>query len=159
MLGPVARSRLLGGAAALLTLAGASAVLGVGSSSPASPATTAAKAPFVGPVVPAPPLRPLISLDGPLLLPVGTQRAVRGLPPMGPPVSPSAATALVDVGPGSSVADVRRLQRRLNALGARLRVDGAWGPATVRAVRQVQERAGLPADGRIGPATAALLRD
>lgn len=160
MLGPAARSRLLGGAAALLTLAGASAVLGVGSSPPGAPATTALQAPFVGPVALAPRPRPLVALDGPLLLPVGPDREVRGLPPMGPrvEVTPTPAGPPAPVGPDSGLAEIRAVQRLLNAAGARLRVDGAWGPATTRAVEQLQARHGLPVDGRIGPATAALLR-
>jgi peptidoglycan hydrolase-like protein with peptidoglycan-binding domain len=162
MLGPVARSRALAGAAALLTLVGASAVLGVGSSS-ASGGTSraaAAAAPFVGPVAAAVPPRPLLRTDGPLLLPAGTARVAPVVRPLGP--RPTAGAATVGppalVGLGSAVPAIRTVQRRLNVHGAQLRVDGAWGPATTRAVERLQAQAGLPVDGRVGPRTAAVLR-
>lgn len=50
--------------------------------------------------------------------------------------------------PGSRGRAVKRLQRRLG-----LRADGVYGRATKRAVKRFQKRAGLRADGVAGPAT------
>lgn len=47
---------------------------------------------------------------------------------------------------------VRRLQRRLN-----LSADGVFGPQTDRAVKRFQRRSGLTADGIVGPMTRAKL--
>ena len=135
MLGPVARSRLLAGSAALLTLTGASAALGIGSSDPTgAPARAAVSAPFVGPVAPPPVPQPLVRTDGPLL-PYLPTRLVPRPPAMGPHRDDARSAAVpAGVGPDSSVAQIRALQRQLNSRGAQLRVDGAWGPATARAV-------------------------
>ena len=54
-------------------------------------------------------------------------------------------------------ADVRRLQELLNAKGAELVVDGDFGPATERAVKQAQKKAGQAADGVAGAALWAWL--
>lgn len=51
--------------------------------------------------------------------------------------------------------DVRQLQAYLNSAGARLEVDGIYGRRTARAVRQLQRRVGVPADGIVGPTTWA----
>ena len=157
MLGPVARTRALLGAAVLATAATGSVVLASGSA-----ATPPEVAPRMGPFAAAPPVQPLIRLDGPLLPQAVAPRAVwpRGLhgPRVTAPVRRVGPSAVV-VGPGSSPAQVRRVQRLLNRDGAGLRVDGAWGPATTAAVRAVQARSGLPVDGRVGPATAAALAD
>lgn len=55
--------------------------------------------------------------------------------------------------------DVRQLQIALNDLGAdpRLVVDGRYGPATRRAVREFQSVAGLGVDGIAGPLTRAQI--
>ena len=59
--------------------------------------------------------------------------------------------------PCESVAEA---QRRLNALGYPLTVDGLFGPRTEAAVIRFQEDNGLlPADGRIGPDTWARMND
>lgn len=56
---------------------------------------------------------------------------------------------------GDKGSDVEALQKELNEHGAhpRLKVDGAFGAATERAVRAFQERHGLLVDGVVGPAT------
>ena len=162
MLGPLSRSRALAGAVAALTLLAASAVLGGTASGGTSPRAQVTALPFVGPLAPTGPPRPLVRTDGPLL-PAGVAtprlapvlrevgpRALSAAAPVGPPVT---------VGPDSPVPAVRAVQRLLNRAGAQLRVDGAWGPATTRAVLAAQARAGLRLDGVAGPATLAALRN
>ncbi|MEN5143559.1 N-acetylmuramidase family protein [Pseudomonas juntendi] len=53
---------------------------------------------------------------------------------------------------------VRELQRLLNAKGAKLETDGAFGDATEAAVRAYQEKVGLVSDGTAGPKTMASLQ-
>lgn len=53
---------------------------------------------------------------------------------------------------------VRELQRLLNAKGAKLETDGAFGDATEAAVRAYQEKVGLVSDGAAGPKTMASLQ-
>jgi hypothetical protein len=57
---------------------------------------------------------------------------------------------------GSTVAD---LQRRLNALGYWVPVDGAYGALTTQAVYALEKAAGLPRRGTVGPAERAALED
>jgi hypothetical protein len=52
---------------------------------------------------------------------------------------------------------VEELQHALNARGARLVVDGVYGPATENAVRNAQRAARITADGIVGPQTRAAL--
>jgi hypothetical protein len=54
---------------------------------------------------------------------------------------------------GSQGEDVRTVQQRLNGLGSKLEVDGIFGPATHQAVVAFQKKAGLAADGIVGPQT------
>lgn len=65
---------------------------------------------------------------------------------------PDAAFTIGDRGP-----EVRRLQERLNAFGAEMKVDGIYGPATHAAVIAFQAEKGLKPDGILGPKTAAAL--
>lgn len=53
--------------------------------------------------------------------------------------------------------DVRALQQALRTAGIEVDVDGDFGPATERAVKDFQAREGLTADGVAGPATRAAL--
>jgi hypothetical protein len=62
---------------------------------------------------------------------------------------------------GDSNSDVKALQRDMNRVFpaySTLRVDGDYGPATKRVIMEFQERAGIPADGIVGPQTRATLR-
>lgn len=68
------------------------------------------------------------------------------------PASGQTSAASATLEPGSSGLAVKRLQRKLG-----LQADGVYGPATKRAVRRFQKRAGLKADGVAGPATLRKL--
>lgn len=62
---------------------------------------------------------------------------------------------------GDSNSDVKSLQRDMNRVFpaySKLSVDGSFGPATERVVREFQRRAGLPDDGVVGPNTKRKLR-
>jgi peptidoglycan hydrolase-like protein with peptidoglycan-binding domain len=72
------------------------------------------------------------------------------------PVRSQASTSPV-LREGSRGPAVRALQQQLNQHGARLTVDGSFGPNTERAVRAFQQRHGLTADGVVGPRTSAAL--
>jgi peptidoglycan hydrolase-like protein with peptidoglycan-binding domain len=56
-------------------------------------------------------------------------------------------------GPGASTPVVPAIQYLLRANGHAVVVDGAYGAATTAAVTAVQNAAGVPADGIVGPAT------
>lgn len=60
---------------------------------------------------------------------------------------------------GSKGTQVRALQQALNAQGARLKVDGDFGPKTQAAVRHFQASRGLVADGIVGPRTRDALSE
>jgi hypothetical protein len=60
---------------------------------------------------------------------------------------------------GAKGREVERLQAALNAAGARLRLDGDFGPATRAAVLAFQVEHGLVRDGVAGPATWRRLRE
>ena len=56
--------------------------------------------------------------------------------------------------------DVKRLQRCLNKIiGANLKVDGSFGPATESALKAFQRRYGLEVDGLCGPKTRAKIKE
>ncbi|MCZ4637447.1 peptidoglycan-binding domain-containing protein, partial [Streptomyces rubrogriseus] len=60
---------------------------------------------------------------------------------------------------GSQVRELQCLLRYLHGITAVGEVDGDFGPMTQGAVVTFQERAGLDADGIVGPATWRALRD
>jgi hypothetical protein len=64
----------------------------------------------------------------------------------------SAHSASVTLEPGDSGSAVKRLQRKLG-----LTADGVYGPATKRAVKRFQRRVGIRADGVAGPETLRRL--
>ena len=72
--------------------------------------------------------------------------------------SGAAPTNAKPVGQGETGKRVSDLQKRLNALGAHLAVDGKFGPKTLAAVRAFQKAHGLRVDGLVGPKTTAALR-
>jgi hypothetical protein len=78
------------------------------------------------------------------------------------PAKPSAKPALVaDLRPGSRGSQVKVLQAVLNRYFpaySRLKVDGSYGPATTRVVRELQRRAGLTVDGKAGPQVRRYLK-
>jgi hypothetical protein len=86
---------------------------------------------------------------------VGYGHPVYATAPQAPPPGPPATGPTLRRGATGDA--VRRLQRRLNAHGARLAVDGILGPATDRAVRNFQANRRLAVDGIVGPRTWAAL--
>jgi len=58
---------------------------------------------------------------------------------------------------GSRGVAVKQLQRDLSSLGHRLSVDGDFGPATERALKQFQRESRLKADGIFGPKTLEMM--
>jgi len=72
-------------------------------------------------------------------------------PPAPPTAPPPAAMPLLRV--GSTGGAVRTLQAALNARGAHLRVDGAFGGRTLGAVKDFQRHNRLAVDGIVGPKT------
>lgn len=58
---------------------------------------------------------------------------------------------------GSRGEYVKKLQEKLNELGYKLVVDGIFGHATDKAVRDFQKKKGLVVDGYVGPATKKAL--
>lgn len=63
----------------------------------------------------------------------------------------------VKIRKGSKGNSVREAQCKLNAKGAKLAVDGKFGPATDKAVRNFQRSKGLEVDGVVGPKTWGAL--
>jgi peptidoglycan hydrolase-like protein with peptidoglycan-binding domain len=58
---------------------------------------------------------------------------------------------------GASGQDVRELQKALRKAGFSVKVDGQFGPTTVRAVKRFQRAARLTASGTVGRKTVAAL--
>jgi hypothetical protein len=78
-----------------------------------------------------------------------------------PKPKPVKAKVVSTLNRGDKGAAVANLQRGLRAkfpAYARIAVDGKFGPATEKAVREFQRRTGLAVDGRVGPRTQAKLR-
>jgi len=73
---------------------------------------------------------------------------------------PSAHRLLRSQNPHLTGEDVRRVQRALNTFGAQplLDVDGDYGPATEKAVKEFQKAHHLDQDGVSGPKTRAALK-
>ena len=59
---------------------------------------------------------------------------------------------------GASGSDVRELQKALRKAGFTVKVDGQFGPTTVRAVKRFQRAAHLTPSGTVGRKTIAALR-
>jgi peptidoglycan hydrolase-like protein with peptidoglycan-binding domain len=59
---------------------------------------------------------------------------------------------------GASGSDVRELQKALRKAGFSVKVDGQFGPSTVRAVKRFQRAAQLTPSGTVGRKTVAALR-
>ena len=62
------------------------------------------------------------------------------------------------IGPQSSSAQIKQLQKALVLLGFKLgKPDGQYGPKTVKAVKRFQKQHKLTADGLVGPKTAKAI--
>jgi cell wall-associated NlpC family hydrolase len=72
-------------------------------------------------------------------------------------LAPPAAEAAGGLRAGDRGPKVVELQRALRRAGIRLTADGSFGPATKRAVKRFQRRAGLNPTGAAGPKTLAAL--
>lgn len=59
---------------------------------------------------------------------------------------------------GSKGEGVKWLQWELNQSGAKLTIDGSFGPSTLAAVKNYQKSHGLEVDGKVGPATRKSLK-
>ena len=82
-------------------------------------------------------------------------------PAVAPAAVPAATTAYLTVTlrkGNSNYGQNKTLQRRLNALGAKLTVDGRFGAKTLAAVKKYQRSKGLQADGIVGPKTRKALK-
>ena len=61
--------------------------------------------------------------------------------------------------PGSTGAEVKKLQKNLNTFGYNLAEDGDYGGKTTAAVKGFQTLTKIGADGKYGPQTAAKMRE
>lgn len=81
--------------------------------------------------------------------------------PQAKPTAKPAPRASTDIKRGHSGQDVKNIQRDMNRVFpaySRLEVDGDFGPATERVIREFQRRVNLKDDGIIGERTKAALR-
>ena len=77
-----------------------------------------------------------------------------------PPPSTTIRVVVLTLGmKGQAVADLQQLLNNTGVLPVTLTVDGAFGPATKRAVETVQTGAHLPVDGKVGGDTWRWLAD
>lgn len=78
----------------------------------------------------------------------------------GPPTGASGWASILEgrtLAVGTKGPLVEELQRRLLAAGQKVTVDGDFGPGTARAVKAIQAKAGLAADGTVGAETARAI--
>ncbi|MBI4818148.1 MAG: peptidoglycan-binding protein [Deltaproteobacteria bacterium] len=77
--------------------------------------------------------------------------------PVQAPSSPELSAPAGPLRRGSHGPEVEELQRSLNGAGAKLPVNGQFGPRTEEALKSLQTSAGLEPSGVVGPATRAAL--
>lgn len=81
-------------------------------------------------------------------------------PPPTTPTTPTLRTLYYNRDKTMTGSDIKRIQSELNRIFptySKLVVDGKFGAATDKVVREFQRRAGLVQDGRVGPATRARM--
>lgn len=61
--------------------------------------------------------------------------------------------------PGDSGPDVFAIQSALREVGYQIEADGKFGNSTMLAVKEMQAKAQLPVDGKVGPKTLELLKN
>ena len=88
-------------------------------------------------------------------LAAGTANAATASAPA--PIKLTSSQCPTDISYGQISGCVTELQQLLNKHGARLAVDGDFGPATLAAVKSYQSSHGLSVDGIVGPQTKASL--
>src|SRR5690625_7759963 len=82
---------------------------------------------------------------------------MRGVAPALAPSAPTTTYNNVKLRLGARGDAVKHLRTRLNAHGASLAVDGAFGSATLRAVKNHQSASRIEVDGVVGPKTGNTL--
>lgn len=66
---------------------------------------------------------------------------------------------VIDLQRGDTGSQVKKLQRCLNKImGSKLAIDGSYGPATTKVVKQLQKKYYLKVDGKAGPQTRAEIK-